>query len=89
MMRGLLGDAQAVEESPEFTQMPSPVSTRPRRSSPPADHLDDRQVELLRELPVALVVGGHGHDGAGAVGREHVVGDPDRDAGSPLTGLMA
>jgi hypothetical protein len=44
------------------------------------DHVADRQVELLRELVVALVVGGHGHDRAGAVAGQHVVGDPDRDA---------
>ncbi len=41
-------------------------------------HLADRQPEGARELPVALVVPGHGHDGAGAVAHQHVVGDPDR-----------
>ena len=43
------------------------------------DHPDDRQVERLGELEVALVVAGHGHDRAGAVAHQHVVGDPDRD----------
>ncbi len=43
------------------------------------DHLDDGQAELLGELPVAGVVGGHGHDGAGAVGRQDVIGDEDGD----------
>ena len=43
------------------------------------DHADDRQVERLGELEVALVVTGHGHDRAGAVAHQHVVGDPDRD----------
>ena len=43
------------------------------------DDLDDRQVEGPGEFPVALVVTGHGHDGARAVAGEHVVGDPDRD----------
>ena len=33
-----------------------------------------------REGEVALVVRGHGHDRAGAVAEQHVVGDPDRDA---------
>ena len=33
-----------------------------------------------REREVALVVRGHGHDRAGAVVHQHVVGDPDRDA---------
>ncbi len=39
----------------------------------------DGQLEALRERVVALVVGGHGHDRAGAVLHEHVVGDPDRE----------
>ena len=39
----------------------------------------DRQVERLGELEVALVVAGDGHDRAGAVAHQHVVGDPDRD----------
>ena len=39
----------------------------------------DGDAEGLRELEVAVVVGGHGHDGAGAVADEDVVGDPDRD----------
>ena len=34
---------------------------------------------VVRELVVALVVRGHGHDRAGAVLHQHVVGDPDRD----------
>ena len=43
------------------------------------DHLDDLAAELLGELPVPVVVGGYGHDGAGAIGGEHVVGDEDGD----------
>ena len=43
------------------------------------DHLAHRQVERLREVEVALVVGGDGHDRAGAVVGEDVVGDVDRD----------
>ena len=43
------------------------------------DHFADGQCELARKLPVALVVRGHGHDRAGAVAGEHVVGDPDGD----------
>jgi len=42
------------------------------------DDRDDIQPEGLRELKVAVVVGRHGHDRAGAVGREHVVGHPHR-----------
>ena len=52
----------------------------PRRTSRwAASTTGDRQVELLGELEVALVVRRHGHDRAGAVARQHVVGDPDRD----------
>ena len=39
----------------------------------------DGKAVLLREREVALVVGGHGHDRAGAVLHEHVVGHPHRD----------
>ena len=46
---------------------------------PGLDHDPHRQVVLAGEIEVALVVGGHGHDRAGAVLPEHVVGDPDRD----------
>ena len=44
------------------------------------DYLDDGEVELLREIPIPIVVGGDRHDGPGPVGDEHVVGDPDGDA---------
>ena len=43
------------------------------------DDLDDGQAELLGKLPVAGVVGRHGHDGAGAIGCQDVVGDKDGD----------
>jgi len=46
------------------------------------DDLDDRKVELLREIVVAVIVRGHGHDRAGAVAHDDVVGDPDRNAGA-------
>ena len=42
------------------------------------DHRDDRQTVLARELEVALVAAGDGHDRARAVVHQHVVGDPDR-----------
>ena len=44
----------------------------------PRHRLDDRQVEDPGEVPVALVLTGHGHDRAGAVGAQHVVGQEDR-----------
>ena len=40
-------------------------------------HLHDLTAELLGKLPVPVVVGGNGHDGAGAVGGQDVVGDED------------
>src|SRR4029453_12833327 len=48
----------------------------------------DRQAEALGELPVALVLAGHGHDRARAVAEQHVVGDPDRDAALRIAGLV-
>ena len=41
------------------------------------NHRFDLVGKLLGEFEVPLVVCGHGHDRAGAVGREDVVGDPD------------
>ena len=41
------------------------------------DDLNDRQVELGGELEIARVMRRHGHDCAGAVAGEHVVGNPD------------
>ena len=43
------------------------------------DHDSDRKRVLLREVEVALVVRGYGHDGARAVAREHEVAHPDGD----------
>lgn len=43
-----------------------------------AHHGLDRQVILVGELEVALVVGRHGHYGAIAVVHQHIVGDPYR-----------
>ena len=42
-------------------------------------HLGDGELELFGELEVAFVVGGDGHDGAGAVAHHHVVCNPDGD----------
>ena len=38
------------------------------RNRAPCHHLNDGQAELLRELPVSLIVGGHSHNSAGAIG---------------------
>ena len=43
------------------------------------DDLNNRQLELLRELEVPLVVRRDGHDRAGAVAHHDVVGDPHGD----------
>ncbi len=79
MIRFLNSAVGSPSNSPELTAIPSPVRAS---SSPPGcpvarDDLDDRQIEGFRELPVPLVVGGNGHDGAGSVGDQDVVGDPD------------
>ena len=42
-----------------------------------ADGADHGQLEAVREREVALVLGGHGHDRAGAVAHQHVVGGED------------
>ena len=44
-----------------------------------ADRAHDVEVVGAGERPVAVVVGGHGHDGTGAVAPQDVVGDEDRD----------
>ena len=77
-----VGDGQAVEEAGVDQRAGGNVGegslVEVRRRSA-LDDLDDGQTELLGELPVAGVVGGHGHDGAGAVGCQNVVGDKDGD----------
>ena len=45
-------------------------------------YADDRQVERAREGVIAVVMSGHGHDGAFAVAHQHIVGDPERQLGS-------
>ena len=43
------------------------------------DDLDDVNAERLCKIPVALVVGGNSHNGAGAVAHHDIVGDEYRD----------
>ena len=43
------------------------------------NHFDDRKVKFLRKFPVARIVAGNSHDGAGSVRGEYVIGDKDRD----------
>jgi hypothetical protein len=81
------GDVEAVEELAvdlgrrrRCTPPPSPVRGAARCA---------RSAAVGRgEVPVALVLGGHGHDGPGPVAHEHVVGHVDRHR-LPVNGLMA
>ena len=43
------------------------------------DYLNDRKAELLREGKVSVVMGGYAHDGARAVIRKDIIGEPDRN----------
>ena len=54
----------------------SPVGVPVRRGLHGAH---DRELVLGGERPVALVLGGHGHDRSGPVAHEHVVGHVERD----------
>src|SRR4051794_17831990 len=44
------------------------------------DNLLNRQLELVREFEVTLVMTGYSHDCPGAIAGENVVGNPDGDA---------
>ena len=44
-----------------------------------ADDGTHRDTVLAAEFEIALIVRGHGHDGAGAVAHQDEVGDPDGD----------
>jgi len=44
------------------------------------DDGDNRQAKFQREGTITLIVRRHGHDGARAVGHQHVIRDPDGDA---------
>jgi hypothetical protein len=82
-MAALAASTRRPSRKPELTRAPSPVQAASSSfASPPVDDLDDGEAEALGELPVALVVGGDGHDGAGAVVDQDVVGDPDGDGGA-------
>ena len=63
--------SRAIESFRELTAIPGSGSAWGRGSCGPVqarcDDPDDRQVECLGELEVALVVAGYGHDRAGAV----------------------
>ncbi len=75
--------SRTIESFRELTETPGSASAcvqwRAGLIGARRDDADDRQVELPGELEVALVVTGHGHDCAGAITHQHVVGDPDGD----------
>ena len=73
---GLVGP-QAVERAGVDERALLDVRKRRLGDVAAGDDLDDGQAVFARETPVALVVAGHGHDRAGAVGDQDVVGDPD------------
>src|SRR5881296_131465 len=73
-----LGDGEAVEEAGVDLDAVAGVGL-PRPSVGTCDRLDDRQAVLLGEFPVALVLAGDRHDGAGTVAHDDVVGQEQRD----------
>ena len=77
---GLLGRRDAEPVEVVGVHQHAVAGVRGLRDVATGDHLDDRQAELGREVPVALVAAGHRHDGAGAVADQHVVGDEHRNA---------
>ena len=76
-------DAQTVEERGVHGRTIADVGTVAGDGVVEADgrlhRTNDRQAELHREVPVAFVLGRHGHDGAGAVAHQDIVGDEHRD----------
>ena len=66
---------------PELTITPVSSMSREGRLLHVAarDDLDDLAAEFLGKGPVAVVMGRDGHDRAGAVGHEDIVGDEDGD----------
>jgi hypothetical protein len=73
MIARLPSSAGRPENCPESTSVP--FYERPLF----VDDRDDREVELLGEGLIALVMCRHRHDRPGAVIHQDVVGDPDRD----------
>ena len=74
-----VGHAQAVEEVAVAQHAVHDVGIGFLGDVATGDHLHHGDAKLRGELPVAGVVRGHSHDGAGAVAHEHIVADPDGD----------
>ena len=73
-----LGDREVVEEAGvDLHPVPGIGLALPARR--PLDGLDDGEPVRLGEVPVPLVLAGNGHDGAGAVAHEDVVGEEQRE----------
>ena len=73
---------RSISSLAELIAGPSPTYASPSQFVRRLDGADDRQVEHRSEVPVALVLAGHGHDRAGAVVGQHVVGGVHRDPGT-------
>ena len=41
------------------------------------DNIGNGDVEMLGKSKVPLIAAGHGHDGAGAIARQHILRNPD------------
>ena len=74
-----VGHAQAVEEVAVAQHAVHDVGVGFPGDVAAGHHLHHGDAELGGEFPVAGVMRGHGHDGAGAVAHEHIVADPDGD----------
>ena len=80
---------------PEFSTTPSSTNAcviarfHGERGIHRTNHRADRNAVLPAEFEIALVVRGHGHDGAGAVAHQHEVADPDGHLARRCTGLTA
>ena len=71
-----IGHVEAIEEA--GIDMEAVAGERLFGEIAAADDFDDGEIEGFCKVVVAGVVAGNAHDGASAVGRENIVGNPDR-----------
>ena len=76
---GRAGERSGVDHRPVGDHRLGHRAAVERRRAVGLNHRAHRQAVGAGEGEVTLVVRRHRHDGAGAVGHQHVVGDPDRD----------
>ena len=77
-----VGDVQAVKKTTVHSRPVAEIRFAVKVGGR-LDGANDGQLERLGEVPVPLVLSGHGHDRARAVAHQDIVGDPYLD---PLTG---